>query len=261
MGKSNRLSVWEIRDVMRLVREVCELGHDPVQWRWHALARLCGILGASVGMAYVHQLPMDPTRLGFDLYLQNGAHLELDRHIGAGNLGADPCTPEMTRRLGTNFSIFRKQIVPDRVWYGSEFFNEVRRPCRADDMLCSQVLVPASRRLNGFGFGKWLGERSYGEKEARLLLLFHEELEYLWSPSTRAAEVAALPRLSPRQAETLTLLSGGKSRKEIAAALGLSIHTVHDYVKALHQRFESTSTPEMVKRAQDAAHRYRPSLL
>ena len=53
-------------------------------------------------------------------------------------------------------------------------------------------------------------------------------------------------RLRPRHHETLDLLLSGNDEKKIARKLGLSRHTVHDYVKAIYRRFEVNSRGELL---------------
>lgn len=52
--------------------------------------------------------------------------------------------------------------------------------------------------------------------------------------------------LRPRHRETLELLMTGASEKEIAAALGISVHTVHQYVKAIYRRFRVKSRAQLM---------------
>jgi len=52
--------------------------------------------------------------------------------------------------------------------------------------------------------------------------------------------------LSPRMSQTLRHLLAGASEKEIALSLGLSPHTVHDYVKGIHKRFGVRSRGELL---------------
>lgn len=56
------------------------------------------------------------------------------------------------------------------------------------------------------------------------------------------------PLLPPRLRATLDWLLKGASEKEIAAELGLSTHTVHQYVKALYRVFGVTSRPQLMAR-------------
>lgn len=52
--------------------------------------------------------------------------------------------------------------------------------------------------------------------------------------------------LSPRQLDVLELLMQGHGEKQISAALALSPHTVHDYVKALYKRYGVASRGELL---------------
>lgn len=54
--------------------------------------------------------------------------------------------------------------------------------------------------------------------------------------------------LSTRQRATLDCLLRGMSEKEAAIHLGLSPHTVHVYVKALHRAFAVRSRAELISR-------------
>ena len=52
--------------------------------------------------------------------------------------------------------------------------------------------------------------------------------------------------LAKRQAETLRALLRGSSEKEAAIQLGLSIHTIHVYVKLLYRRYRVNSRSELL---------------
>jgi DNA-binding CsgD family transcriptional regulator len=71
-------------------------------------------------------------------------------------------------------------------------------------------------------------------------------------PRSSSVELVAAPKLRRRHKETLDCLLTGATEKEIAVQLGLSVHTVHQYVKAIYRRFRVTS------RAQLMASRLRP---
>ena len=68
-------------------------------------------------------------------------------------------------------------------------------------------------------------------------------------PSGRAATAAGVLRqLSPRQRETLACVLQGASEKETADRLGLSTHTVHQYMKALYRSFGVHTRSELMAR-------------
>lgn len=56
----------------------------------------------------------------------------------------------------------------------------------------------------------------------------------------------AIESLPPRHRQTLERLLAGDGEKQIAQQLGISQHTVHQYVKALHKRFSVSSRGELL---------------
>ena len=50
-------------------------------------------------------------------------------------------------------------------------------------------------------------------------------------------EQTLLPRLTRRERQVFDGLCVGLSEKQVAALLGISIHTVHTYTKAVYTRF------------------------
>ena len=52
--------------------------------------------------------------------------------------------------------------------------------------------------------------------------------------------------LSPRERDTLDCLLTGAAEKEVAARLGLSVHTVHSYVKSLYRKLGVSTRAELL---------------
>ena len=50
----------------------------------------------------------------------------------------------------------------------------------------------------------------------------------------------------PRLPDVFHLLAAGQSEKEIAAALEISIHTVHNHVRCLHEQFQVNTHGEFM---------------
>jgi DNA-binding CsgD family transcriptional regulator len=63
--------------------------------------------------------------------------------------------------------------------------------------------------------------------------------------SLRQVRMAAR-KLSPREREVLAQVLTGKSCKEIAETLGLSDHTIVDYLKRLHKHFGVNTRAELM---------------
>ena len=58
--------------------------------------------------------------------------------------------------------------------------------------------------------------------------------------------------------QTLNLLLAGYGMKQVAAGLGISVHTVNDYVKALHRHFGVATRAELLTKL--IPRRGRPKL-
>lgn len=69
-----------------------------------------------------------------------------------------------------------------------------------------------------------------------------------WVSRDRGAQLAKAPRnrLTPRQRETLQLLAEGKSNKEVAATLGISIKTVEAHRANIMMKLNLHSVTELV---------------
>jgi DNA-binding CsgD family transcriptional regulator len=59
------------------------------------------------------------------------------------------------------------------------------------------------------------------------------------------SEPTGLPRLPPRQQQTLQRLLAGDSEKEAARSLHISRHTLHVYVKEIYRTFQVNSRGEL----------------
>jgi DNA-binding CsgD family transcriptional regulator len=52
--------------------------------------------------------------------------------------------------------------------------------------------------------------------------------------------------LTPRQREALTYLATGASEKQVALAMGISVHTVHIHAKQIYRRLNVSSRGELM---------------
>ncbi|MGA2871453.1 MAG: LuxR C-terminal-related transcriptional regulator, partial [Verrucomicrobiota bacterium] len=68
----------------------------------------------------------------------------------------------------------------------------------------------------------------------------------LQSPSS--GDKSALAKLTRRECEVLALLTKGLVDKEIAQAMGISIWTVHGYIKSIFERLKVHTRTEAVVR-------------
>jgi DNA-binding CsgD family transcriptional regulator len=76
----------------------------------------------------------------------------------------------------------------------------------------------------------------------------HLELGSLLGTALASPGEPAPAGLSPRGRQTLESLLRGDSEKETALRLGLSVHTIHEYVTALYRHFGVSSRAELLAR-------------
>jgi DNA-binding CsgD family transcriptional regulator len=248
----------DIRALLRLVAELRELGRDPQAWRTHLAQTLEALCDAPVSLVIELQrndvtpsLDEPPTCADFVTELHSVSHgLDVGsrerfyREIYCIDHRTDDALSGMVPLYGTTFTALRGDVVSDRKWQRSFSANERFRSNGFDDFVLSMVPVPELNVLSSIEIYRGPGRR-FGQREKLFLSLLHEELANDWKAASTRGEV----RLTPRQAQVLSRLTQGASEKEIAYDLGLSAHTTHDHVKALHRVFGARSRGELLARA------------
>jgi len=249
--------VDDVRELMRLAGECRELravGTHPVP---HFLAGLARITRAQIGILFKALLAPGVAPVPEEVY-DVGWATESDRkrvyEFVLGNpIERDPmCTAAMNAPGGT-VTLTRTDVIGARAWEDSEVRNDVHRPAGVGDSLMSVTRLPAGH-ARVLVLKRAFGEKSFGETERALLDVAHAECaELLDSPQT--AKLGA--SWTPRERETLELLLTGAPEKSIAVTLGLSPHTVHEYVKRIYRRVGVASRAELMARAIDHARTQR----
>jgi len=241
-----RLRLSDVRQVFRLIGEVREIGADPDRWRPHMTCRLRQFLGAHVAISSEIHFRTTPTP-------------NVLRVVDIG-WGCDE--EEQTWRIQTE-----QQEEPKAYWLAAGVV-----PARRDDLpadpdgelvpikpirpvyggtcfILSQYPLPHASAVDQLGIHRAWGDEPFTPSQHRLVRLFHVELGRLWKQDALKRAKDPSNHLAPRLAQTLDELLAGSSEKQIAHKLDLSRHTIHNYVKALHQRFGVSSRGELLARA------------
>lgn len=95
-------------------------------------------------------------------------------------------------------------------------------------------LSPTS--YSGTGFHRLLGKPDFNEREQAIVHLIFKHVEWFHRRYVDPSHNKVL-LLSPRERQTLLLLLGGDTKREIAEKLGISEHTVGDYTKNIYKHF------------------------
>jgi DNA-binding CsgD family transcriptional regulator len=240
-----RLRLRDVRDVFRLIGEVRELGDDPKVWRPHMVKRLRQLFGAEIVISSeVHaQTTKAPGKLkvidiGWGCDSEDNLwdiHTERDdENLEAWRIAAGQ-VPEGQGKSGE--ADVEVPVHPIKPVYGGKSF------------VLSQYSLPHISAVDQLGLHRAYGDEPFSAAEHRLVRLFHTELGRLWKRDVLRDAKNPQYDLPPRLSQTLAELLAGRSEKEIANRLELSRHTIHNYVKALHQRFEVSSRGELLAKA------------
>ena len=251
MTKSDTLRVQDVRDAYRLIGECRDVGGHPALWHkrmLEGLYRLFGVVLAAGGEGFWDR-PSQPIQPISAYYASADPRAEDALH--SYHRGEAPSSDLIFRAMQTlpenPITRTRRQLIPDRAWYGS-LSAEYRRVGGIDHVLTSVFHVSAGGAISGIALNRAIGDREFSEREQRLLNFFHTELGRLIGGPLVSAIEPGIERLSPRLQETLVCLVQGDSEKQVAAHLGLSSATVHQYVTTLYRRFGVQSRAQLLVR-------------
>jgi DNA-binding CsgD family transcriptional regulator len=283
MASSGRLRVGDVRAALRLIGECRDLGYDPGQWVPHMLDGLCRLAGARAGNgAEVRMVRPDGLLEGVVDVMLSGTYREvrkvrpdgslegvsyfdagftaadgavylkflttrgLDRHPTAAEYAAWQAASSRPGRVSTRT---RRQVFPDPEWYASALYNECHRVIRIDHTLGSVREFAPGGLFHCINLHRATGEPDFSGRQRRLLNLFHAELgPLIGSVLVPGADPRSPDRLPPRVRQTLACLLEGDGEKQAAARMGLSVPTVHQYVKALYRHYSVSTRAELLAR-------------
>lgn len=228
---------------LRLVGELRELSRGSAVQREHFLSGLGEIVGARVGVS-ARVLGIKAGKPVMGQAVSVGWEHACERDLFLRFMEEfqeylpEPTLPALARIQDPLYVRPRQDLLDDRAWYGSRHVQELRRVSSIDH--CVYGAVRSDHFVDAFSLNRAWGEKPFRERECRLIeIIFREVAPFMMEPTP----------LPPRQRAVLDALCQGLSEKQIAADLDISPHTVHDYVKQLHQRFGAQSRGELLSRA------------
>ncbi|MBC7785278.1 MAG: hypothetical protein H7144_15695 [Burkholderiales bacterium] len=244
------LKLRAVRQILRLVAEMRRRGDDPAQWRPFMAKSLLRYFEAELVIST--EIYVQPTS-------QPGQWSITDIGWGADTTGSEWRIESTTRENNPeiyNLVINRRAepadhhmaIAPAKPLYRGSAF-----------MISSMPLAHISA-VDQLGVHRAHGSPHFTNSDHRLLRLLHLELARFWRADVLRQTRDPHQSLAPRLRQTVDLLVAGKSEKEIAHAIGISPHTVHNYVKALHKRFNVASRGELIAAATQRTHDFVPRL-
>jgi DNA-binding NarL/FixJ family response regulator len=101
---------------------------------------------------------------------------------------------------------------------------------------------------SGIGLLRRYHREKFSARESRIAHIVLTEVPWLHEQGWPMDRGASAPALSQRLRLALNLLTLGQSRKEIAARMNISTHTVQGYVKTIYRHFGVHSQGELMNR-------------
>src|SRR5262245_7325027 len=250
MTRSDLLRVQDVRDAYRLIGECRDMGRDPTLWQRRmveGLRRLVGVPAVAGGEGrWARPRGSVEAVSTFDAGFDSPGRQIYRAYLRELGPRDKPIFEALRHVPGRLVIRSRRQLISDTAWYRSVAWNEYRRRIKIDDQLTSLYRVPDTGAISVIALHRAQGERPFSPREHRLLSFFHEELGPLIGRSLVSALEPSLERLSPRLGQTLACLLEGDSEKQVAARLGLSWQTVHQYVTTLYRRFGVSSRAQLL---------------
>jgi DNA-binding CsgD family transcriptional regulator len=253
MDDQAKLKLGNVRRLFRLIGEIRELGSDPRQWRPHMIQRLHDLFDAEIVISSEIHFRKTPGA-GKMRVIDIGWGGDADGHTWQIHTEKDDEVPDAywvvagqpTPNPNSTEEII--PIKPAKPLYGGKCF------------ILSQYLLPHVGAVDQLGLHRTSGDQPFTRAEHRAVRLFHVELGRLWRRDALRKAQDKNADLPPRLTQTLAALLEGMSEKQIALKLQLSQHTIHNYVKALHQRFEVSSRGELLAKAGKIKATFLPQL-
>jgi DNA-binding CsgD family transcriptional regulator len=242
MSKSGSLRVVDVRNAFRLIGDCRDLGHDPDRWHQRLFDGLNQLIGCSsaTGGEGIWLRPREPPKpmTSFDVGFDETARALFLAFMRDGCVNGDPILREIQPSTARLVTCTRRHVVSDREWYASIGYNEYRKPSRIDDQLTSVFRVGEQSAINAITAHRPLRDHPFSMRERNLLDFFHRELGQLIGGALVSGLEPGPEGLSRRLRQTLICLIEGDSEKQVAARLGLSQATTHQYVTSLYRFFD-----------------------
>jgi DNA-binding CsgD family transcriptional regulator len=144
------------------------------------------------------------------------------------------------KERGQHLTWTRRQMDPEG-HFGRQEVKQLWHEAGIGDLMISACPLP-NGDLSAVGIYRQVGDDAFDMRSARMAHIVLAEVD--WPEEKRAL----LPTLSPRRRTVLHLMLEGQSRKEMAATMGISVHTLDGYVKDIFRHFRAHSQAELIAR-------------
>jgi DNA-binding CsgD family transcriptional regulator len=152
----------------------------------------------------------------------------------------------LSRDVGEHSVLGLDQLLGAQAWRRSEFYQNFMRPAGVDHGIYGAIRIDTSA-CDVMACWRESKDRPFDEEQRAEIQLLMLEFGHLWRRQTLAEPWPG--QLPPRYRRTFDLLLTSRSEKQIAAELGLTAGSLHEYVKALYRMLGISSRAELMVRA------------
>lgn len=236
----------DVQAILRIVGGAAELWYQPELQRQFTLDSLCQLFDAKVGYCDTLELGLaDETRPPAVAYgLDDDGKTAFESAFRSGE-PRDPLLEVVRASDGRVASLSPQDAVSDAEWYASVCYRRLREPYGVDHTLSVKVTASSIGRQTVLTLCRAKGAEPFSERETHLLELCLSEMAWPFTPALTYQD-PRLQSLAPRQRKVMELLLIGDGEKQVAMKLGLSRHTVHQYVKELYEALKVSSRSELL---------------
>jgi DNA-binding CsgD family transcriptional regulator len=232
--------------MLRLVAETAELSYDPVLQRQYTLESLCQLLPAKAGLcfAFGDVLVGGHGRCGHVVQtgLDEQQAAKIETYLASGE-PPDPCLPKLAEIQAPVVVARRSELIDDKSWHASAHYTKFRKSLGLDDTMYARISVPG--KVIALVLLRVEGDEPFTERQSQLVDLCLSQMSWPFQPDDKQTD-PRLAALQPRLRRVMQHLLDGDGEKQVAAKLGLSKNTVHEYVKLIYQQLGVSSRSELL---------------
>jgi DNA-binding CsgD family transcriptional regulator len=247
------LPLHQVQAMLRLVGETAELWYDPKLQRQYMLESLCTMLEAAAALCFTFgdRLIGGSGNCGplIAAGLDDEKEQSISNYLSTGQ-PADPALRELMNlpsesgysATSTVAARGRADLIDDAAWKGSDHFR-LRESIGLPRVLYARIQVPSKTVV--LQLMRAESDPAFTEADRHLLELSLSQMSW----PHQADDAPTDPRieaLQPRLRKVMKHLLEGDGEKQVALKLGLSRHTVHEYVKMLYQQLGVSSRSELL---------------
>lgn len=257
MAKSRMLRLEDVRSIVNLVGECRDLGDDWHAWQGHLLGRLLSLTDSELAIGgEVAGVPGPRLTELSPPYFRSLSGFDVDLARVTEAIQSFTMVPGASRFVNDylarwieedGVALTNRDLYTDRQWRRSVDMLTFGEVCGIDaSLLCCREIVTGE--VLDVTLLRAMKRRVHSARDCTLVgVLVAAIMPMLGGPLARFSEPTAAG-LSPRARQVLACFLEGDGDKQVAARLGISVHTANQYAKRIFRHFGVRSRTELLAR-------------